>query len=144
VSLLSILCTVLLTAFAVAEPPITIQAAPPTPVPPSVFDLQSRFPPPTSSKSLDGVERNIGEEPDYNTAQRKQWMDKCGPKREVSMQDFRDCYEAEKRKTQAEVRKSFDARERRQSQPFRNVGPEADPGETRNPAFDADVQSIKE
>jgi hypothetical protein len=98
--------------------------APPLPTPPpSVFDLESKNPPPATSKgSIEGAERYYGDSPNYNTEQRAKWLEICEPKKSVDFEAYRECYQNEKKKSAEALREKLEATERGQSQPLRNVG----------------------
>lgn len=61
--------------------------------------------------------RSVGEEPDYNTAQRAEWLATCEPQKQVSMEAYRACYNEEKRRTQDRIRVRFKAVEDRLAGP---------------------------
>lgn len=69
-----------------------------------------------------GGGRYVGEEPDYNTAQRAEWLAVCEPQKEVSMTAYRECYNGEKRKSQDRIRMRFKAVEDRLAGPSTGVG----------------------
>ncbi len=118
---------------------------------PSVFNFDSPKRTDPGPKGTKGIpretgERYWGEEPDYNTRQRDQWLEICAPKKNVNFDAYRECYQNEKKKSNAALRESFEEKERRmQGNAYRNSGP---PGDTdspgRNPSFDVEVQSTKE
>ena len=81
---------------------------------PSVFDSPKNDAPKTSRSALTGADRFVGEEPDYNTEQRAEWLKTCEPLKSSDLKAYRECFENEKRKTTAQVRKSFDDSQRRQ------------------------------
>ncbi len=92
--------------------------------------------------TLQGNPRYGAEAADYNTEQRKQWLEKCEPLREVDFAGFRKCFEVEKKKSTDGIKRRFRDVEARQGQPFRNVGPDpaAMDAPTKNPAFDVEVE----
>ena len=92
--------------------------------------------------TLQGSPRYGAEAADYNTEQRKQWLEKCEPLKERDFAGFRKCFERAKKSSNDGIQRRFREVEARQGQPFRNVGP--DPASmdapTKNPAFDVDVE----
>ena len=110
-------------ALALAESPPAPQGAPQQPASrgvqvfsDDVFDLTPKTAP-AKTKGADG--RYYDGEPEYNTAQRAQWLETCAPQKDVDSQAYRDCYDAEKRKSLDGVRRQKDDIERRQSNPLR-------------------------
>lgn len=66
-------------------------------------------PPGTSEKG-----REYAPDPDYNSQQREQWIQKCAPYKDKDAKLFRECYQKEREKMRLELREKFDAVERRQ------------------------------
>lgn len=91
--------------------------------------------PATSKSPYSGQERGMGAEPDYNSAQRAEWLSKCEAFRGVDSKAFRDCYNEEKKKTQDALKNSREAVERRQNTPLRNATSVPDLGDTGERAF---------
>lgn len=58
--------------------------------------------------------REYAADPDYNSEQREQWLQKCAPYREKDTKLFRECFQQEKDKMRLDLRQKFDAVERRQ------------------------------
>ena len=88
------------------------------PAGPSVFDLQKPSGPKTTKSSTSGTERFYGDDPDYNTAQREQWIQSCEAEKNKSMEDFRRCYQERKKGSNADLRRRFDRVERNLGQPL--------------------------
>lgn len=92
---------------------------------------------PSVSKSpYSGSERAVGEEPDYNYRQRKQWADSCNPSlKSGDMSAYRECFEKERKKSSDEIARNREDVERKQNSPLRNS--QALPGvdDARGPAF---------
>ena len=123
----------------------TVWTSPPPP--PSVFDAPKpeSIPPRTSKSTVSGSERFVGEEPDYNTEQRAQWLATCARFKEADLQAYRDCYAKEKRKSRERLQRGVADRERGQRGSYRNSGESSVPGEPqKNPAFDVEVESVKD
>lgn len=53
-------------------------------------------------------------DPDYNSAQREEWLRKCEPYKDQDSKLFRECFQREKDKMRLELREKFDSVERRQ------------------------------
>jgi len=58
--------------------------------------------------------REYATDPDYNSEQREQWLQKCAPYRDKDSKLFRECFQAEKDRMRLELREKFDSVERRQ------------------------------
>lgn len=123
-------------------------AAPQAPKEPSVFDPPKKDSAPRTTKSaVSGTDRFFGDDPDYNTEQRQQWLDTCAPKKETDFAAYRECYQNEKRKSKAEIQRRFDQTERRQQGILRNTGSVPSLGDSPggSPSFGgAEVESVKE
>lgn len=87
-----------------------------------VFDLTNSSAP-TTSTGLAGKPRYLGEENNYNSAQRTAWMKECRPKFYEGMDGFRTCFSAKASEADAAQTKQRDEIEKRQSLPLRNVPP---------------------
>lgn len=91
-----------------------------------VFKLSVDEVKPTTRKSPNGSERTLAEEPDYNTAQREQWIQTCSPQSQKSQRAFKDCFEKEKRKSRDSLNRRVNEVESRQAEPLRNQPPIVD------------------
>lgn len=101
--------------------------------------------PATSKSPYSGTERGMGAEPDYNTAQRAEWLAKCDQFKNVDAKAFRDCFNEEKRKNSESLRNSREAVERRQNAPLRNTTGVPNLGESGERAFGGvDTQSSED
>lgn len=130
-----------------AQPNITVNIQPsPAPNPyagqkifsDGVFDSVGKDSkgPTTSKSAYSGSERVMGDEPDYNSRQRKQWVDTCTPSlKSGDMSAYRTCFENERKKSSDEIARNREEIERRQNTPLRNS--QALPGvdDARGPAF---------
>lgn len=111
----------------------------------SVFNLEPKNPPPTTRKSASGAERYVGEEADYNSGQRREWLDACEPMKNVDLRAYRECFNNERRRANDRLRQNQAEVENRTSVPLRNVPePIYDSEAERNPAYDVEVERIEE
>lgn len=68
-----------------------------------VFELGVDKSAPTTSKSgTTGTERYLAEEPDYNTGQRNEWLQKCSG--EANSKAFSECFTREKERGRQQLR----------------------------------------
>lgn len=96
-----------------------------------VFDFPSDRPQPETKVSpVTGEKRYLGDEPDYNSEQRQSWIDKCSGK-----ENFRDCFQNEKKASQDQQRQQFNSVERNQAQPYSDPASVPDSSDKREPAF---------
>lgn len=58
--------------------------------------------------------REYAADPDYNSEQREQWLEKCAPYKDKDTKLFKECFQREKDKMRLDLRQKFDAVERRQ------------------------------
>ncbi len=73
----------------------------------------------TTKSPVSGTERYLGAEPDYNQAQREEWLTTCAPLRDQDAKAYRDCFNREKAKSLQDVRS-------RLGDSTRGVAPEQD------------------
>ena len=56
--------------------------------------------------------RWVGDEPDYNSAQREEWLEICAPKKEVDYAAYRECYFREKKRSRDGIKRQQSGVER--------------------------------
>lgn len=67
--------------------------------------------------------RYYGEEPDYTSDKREEWLKECARFKEKDGEAYRKCYQEKKANFKRGLRDSSDAIERRQNEPLRNTNP---------------------
>ena len=88
---------------------VVVPVAPQKPVEPSVFDSPKNTTPKTLRSAVSGADRYVGEEPDYNTEQRAEWLEICAPKKnDPDIKAYGVCYENEKKKSAASLRQNLE------------------------------------
>ncbi len=102
----------------------------------------AQTPPPSQGAPQAAQQRYSADKAEYNTEQRKEWLAKCEPLREVDFKGYRACFEKEKQRSSEDLKRRFIEVEKRQGQPFRNVNPTSNVLDEppRNPAFDVEVE----
>ena len=103
-----------------------------------VFDLGSQTAAPSTSKGG----RQLDSEPDYNTDQRQDWIDKCRERGKESSKAFKECFSDEKNRSLGKVRERASEVEQKLSPKTRSapLPDESRPGE---PAFGGVEQERK-
>lgn len=104
-----------------------------------VFDLQPKSKPPEVVKGRDGTERYVGPEADYNTEQRSEWIERCGPENSVSSKAFQECFDKERRRSKEIFRAKERDVESRQQKPLRNMNPLNRDARERGPDIDVET-----
>ena len=96
-----------------------------------VFDLGTQSSPPTTSKGG----RNLDSEPDYNSQQRQEWIDKCSERGKESSKAFKECFSEQKNRTLGKVRERASEVEQKLAPPKTRSAPILDESRPAEPAF---------